>query len=140
MRAAISCRSGVASAPARSPRPARAQRAALVVLAAAGKENPYHDRKHTAASNPGGTKDAGKVHADKKQQFEYQQERLEWRRKNQQGGDNDADRDEPAHTNMGVKNEGSHNSGNNLPLSDEPSGAAKLVNKVVRKITGKDDE
>jgi hypothetical protein len=33
------------------------------------------------------------VHADKKQQFEYQQERLEWRRKNQQGGDNDADRD-----------------------------------------------
>jgi hypothetical protein len=41
----------------------------------------------------GGAKDANQVRKDKQDQYEYQQERLEWRRKNQTGEDVEVDRD-----------------------------------------------
>lgn len=47
-------------------------RTPLVVRA---RDNPYHDREHAKNANPGGTKDAGKIHQDKKDQYDYQQER-----------------------------------------------------------------
>lgn len=87
-----------AVAKAGAVRPGRSvSRAPLVVRAG---ENPYHNRDQTKASNAGGTKDANAVRKDKQDQYEYQQERLEWRRKNQQGGDASADRVEKPVNNM----------------------------------------
>lgn len=80
-------------------RPAKAarvpQRTALIVRATKDdKENPYHDRKKDREiKTGGGTKDAGAIKQDADDQFAYQQERLEWRRKNQTGGDVSEDRE-----------------------------------------------
>eukprot|EP00878_Enallax_costatus_P000021 GHUV01000025.1.p2 GENE.GHUV01000025.1~~GHUV01000025.1.p2 ORF type:complete len:136 (+),score=48.36 GHUV01000025.1:182-589(+) len=87
-----------AVAKAGAVRPGRSvSRTPLVVRA---RDNPYHDRDHQKSKNPGGTKDANAVRQDKEDQYEYQQERLEWRRKNQQGGDAYEDRVEPPVTNQ----------------------------------------
>lgn len=120
-------------------RPGRpVSRTPLVVRA---RDNPYHDRETTKSrkSNPGGTKDANVIRQDKEDQFEYQQERLEWRRKNQKGDDAYEDRMEPPHRNEApdfsaerrgpeVKDTGSH--GDTLKeLVDNITGKSKKHDK-----------
>jgi hypothetical protein len=106
----------------------------------AEKDNPYHNRNFTKNANPGNTKDANVLKQDNQDQFEYQQERLEWRRKNQ--GEGVDDRVEPAVNNMAsdmsaekrgpdVKDNAKHAS-DDLKSKDNPLG------KVIRAVTGSD--
>jgi hypothetical protein len=112
-------------------RPGRSvSRTPLVVRA---RDNPYHDREHAKNANPGGTKDAGQIHQDKKDQYEYQQERLEWRRKNQQGGDAYEDRDEPPHTNM-AKDMSAEKRG---PEVKDTSNHGDTLKELIDNVTGK---
>ncbi|KAF8064506.1 hypothetical protein HT031_003306 [Scenedesmus sp. PABB004] len=94
------------AASAAPARPALRRALALAPRASSDKPSPdkhniYHDRETTKSrrSNPAGSKDGNVRRAEKEQQYEYQQERLEWRRKNQIEG-TDVEREELPHNNM----------------------------------------
>ncbi|WIA12807.1 hypothetical protein OEZ85_006438 [Tetradesmus obliquus] len=107
----------------------------LHVVCSSGKDNIYHDRETTKSrrSNPAGTKDAAIRKSEKDQQFEYQQERLEWRRKNQ--GEGIEDRDEPAVNNMAE--DGASSSERRGPEVEGTSGHGDTLKELVDNITGK---
>lgn len=115
-----------------------ARRTCMIVQA---KDNPYHDRNYQKKGNPGGTKDINQMRKDRQDQYEYQQERLEWRRKNQ--GEGIEYRDEPPHTNM-AKDMSAERRGPDVPDSapDTASLGKKdnVIGKVIRKVTGMKDE
>eukprot|EP00878_Enallax_costatus_P001699 GHUV01001854.1.p2 GENE.GHUV01001854.1~~GHUV01001854.1.p2 ORF type:complete len:138 (+),score=52.62 GHUV01001854.1:89-502(+) len=105
----------------------------LHVVRSSGKDNIYHDRETTKSrqSNPAGAKDAGVRKSEKDQQFEYQQERLEWRRKNQAEGVDD--RDDKSVNNM-AKDMSAERRG---PEVEGSSGHGDTLKELVDNITGK---
>lgn len=109
-----------------------------VVVRADKKENPYHD--HNYHSSGQGVKDAGASKIDKQDQFEYQQERLEWRKKHQHGGDDNMDdRTKPAVNNM-ASDMSAEKRGPEVPdtsgHADSLSSPKNAIGKAVRKLTG----
>eukprot|EP00879_Flechtneria_rotunda_P000014 GHRR01000021.1.p1 GENE.GHRR01000021.1~~GHRR01000021.1.p1 ORF type:complete len:128 (+),score=40.35 GHRR01000021.1:195-578(+) len=127
MAFALSAKTSVVAA----PRPC--SRSRVVVVQA--RDNPYHDRSATHKQNAGGFKDANVVRQDKQDQYEYQQERLEWRRKNQAEGIED--RDEPPHNNL-AKDMSAEKRGPDVP---ETGGHKDTLKDLVKGITGqKKDE
>ncbi|MEW5304337.1 MAG: hypothetical protein WDW36_006954 [Sanguina aurantia] len=127
------------------------QRTALIVRATKDdKENPYHDRKKDREIKTGGaTKDAGAMKQDADDQYAYQQERLEWRRKNQTGGDvGDADREDKPHVNIpflhgddasGEFRARGPNRADDPPPSTSLGASDNPLGNLIRKITGKEE-
>eukprot|EP00877_Chromochloris_zofingiensis_P011593 jgi/Chrzof1/6688/Cz19g05230.t1 len=114
---------------------------AMRIVPRAERDNPYHDRDHQKTKNPGGTKDANQIRQDKQDQYEYQQERLEWRRKNQFEGKED--REEPPHNNMAgdmsAEKRGPEVKDNTGHSSDTLADKENPIGKVIRKLTGSDE-
>jgi len=131
-----------AAAPAVAPRPQNRPTRAVVMRSS--KDNAYHDRDAVNPQSKGASKDANALKADQKEQMEYQQERLEWRRKHQTGGD-DKDRKEAPKVNFPSKDTGGASAefrAKGPDRSDHPAPSTDLasasnpIGNLIRKVTG----
>jgi hypothetical protein len=118
-----------------------------VVVRSTGGDNAYHNRDAVSPKSKGASKDANAIKADKDEQFQYQQERLQWRKEHQHGGDDNAPREDSPKVNFpklptfGASAENRAGPGNvdrsdHPPPKDDLASASNPIGNVIRKLTG----